>query len=283
MKLLSFRVNGHDSFGAIVNGKVIDLKEQMNGKYSDLLAVIQAGALPEVERALSGKAKTTYAPDEIEYLPVITKPPKILCIGINYKTHAEETGKNDPAHPFVFARFANTQIGHDVPMILPPESVRFDYEGEIAVIIGKGGRRISKADSWSHIAGYAPYNDSSIRDWQAHSTQWTAGKNFHATGAFGPYMATRGEITDNQELHLVTRLNGVEMQRATSHQMIFPIPHLIEYCSTFTALEPGDVIVSGAPGGVGLKRTPPVFMKDGDIVEVEIEGVATLRNPIKAE
>jgi 2-keto-4-pentenoate hydratase/2-oxohepta-3-ene-1,7-dioic acid hydratase in catechol pathway len=282
MKLLSFRVNGMASFGALVNGRVVDLKKRLNGKYADLCTALAADALPELEQAIQG-AQTHYSLEEIEFLPVIPNPPKIICIGINYRSHADETSGAPPAKPMVFGRFANSQIGHGQPIRVPPESVQLDYEGEIAVVIGKRGRRISLADAWSYVAGYAPYNDGSIRDWQWHSTQWTMGKNFYRTGGFGPWMATRGEIADNAELHLITRLNGTEMQRATSHQMIFSIPQLIEYCSKATELEPGDVIVTGTPGGVGLKRNPPVFMKHGDVIEVEISEIGTLRNPIKNE
>ena len=282
MKLLSFRVNGMASFGALVNGRVVDLKKRLNGKYVDLCAALEAGALPELEQALQG-AQANYSLEEIEFLPVIPNPPKIICIGINYRSHADETSGAAPPKPLVFGRFSNSQVGHGQPIPVPPESVQLDYEGEIAVVIGKRGRRISRADAWSYIAGYAPYNDGTIRDWQWHSTQWTMGKNFYRTGGFGPWMATRGEIADNAVLHLTTRLNGTEMQRATSHEMIFSIPELIEYCSKATELEPGDVIVTGTPGGVGNKRTPPVFMKHGDVIEVEISEIGTLRNPIKNE
>jgi 2-keto-4-pentenoate hydratase/2-oxohepta-3-ene-1,7-dioic acid hydratase in catechol pathway len=151
------------------------------------------------------------------------------------------------------------------------------------VVIGKPGRRIAERDAWSHVAGYAPYNDGSVRDWQAHTTQWTAGKNFTGTGGFGPWMVTRGEIADGQRMELVTRLNGSELQRGNTDQLIFPIPRLLAYISTFTLLEPGDVIVTGTPSGVGFKRTPPVFMRPGDRVEVEVTGVATLVNPVVAE
>jgi 2-keto-4-pentenoate hydratase/2-oxohepta-3-ene-1,7-dioic acid hydratase in catechol pathway len=162
----------------------------------------------------------------------------------------------------------------------PRESKMFDYEGEIAVIIGTGGRRIPEADSWKHIAGYACYNDGSVRDWQRHTVQWTAGKNFARTGPFGPWMVTADEIPPGTVLTLVTRLNGTEMQRATTEMMIFKIPRLINYISTFTELVPGDVIVTGTPGGVGSRRTPPVWMNPGDKVEIEVDKVGVLQNTI---
>ncbi|MDR3512728.1 MAG: fumarylacetoacetate hydrolase family protein [Caulobacteraceae bacterium] len=282
MKLLSFRIGGTAAFGALADGRVLDLTKVLNGKYADLLSVLRADAVEEIEKA-ARSGGPTYAVEEIEFLPVIPNPPKIICIGINYDTHRAEGGREPPTKPFVFARFANSQVGHAQPMLVPRESGKFDYEGEIAVIIGKRGRRIAQADAWAHIAGYAPYNDGSVRDWQRHSPQWVPGKNFVGTGAFGPWMATRGEIADNQELHLTTRLNGQVMQSASSHDMIFSIPALIEYCSTFTELEPGDVIVTGTPGGIGAARDPQVFLKDGDLVEVEVAEVGSLRNPVEAE
>jgi 2-keto-4-pentenoate hydratase/2-oxohepta-3-ene-1,7-dioic acid hydratase in catechol pathway len=282
MKLLSFKFNDDASFGAVVAGGVLDLKKASGGKYADLKAVIAADALAEMEKLADG-AKPDYALDEIDFLPVIPNPEKIFCIGINYGTHMMETSKVVPEAPMVFARYANSQIGHRQPFLAPPESTRVDWEGEIAVIIGKRGRRIKAADAWSYIAGYAPYNDGSMREHQKKDGQWTPGKNFVGSGPFGPWMATRGEIEDNAKLNLVTRLNGVEVQRATSHDMIYSIPQLIEYVSMWSQLEPGDVFVTGTPGGVGSKRTPPLFMKDGDVIEVEIEEIGVLSNPVVAE
>ena len=282
MKLLSFRVGEEASFGALVDGSILDLKRALKGRYADLCAALQGDGLALLEDAARAGG-TTYSKEEVEFLPVIPNPPKIICIGINYDTHRKEGGREPPSKPFVFARFSNSQVGHGVPLVIPRESSKLDYEGEIAVIIGKRGRRISQADAWQHIAGYAPYNDGSVRDWQRHSPQWVPGKNFVGTGGFGPWMATRGEIADNQELHLITRLNGEVMQSATSHQMIFSIPALIEYCSRFTELVPGDVIVTGTPGGIGAAREPQIFMKDGDVVEVEITEIGTLTNPVRDE
>jgi 2-keto-4-pentenoate hydratase/2-oxohepta-3-ene-1,7-dioic acid hydratase in catechol pathway len=183
----------------------------------------------------------------------------------------------------VFLRVAASQTGHLQPIVLPPESSQLDYEAEIAIVIGKGGRRITEADAWNHIAGYSAYNDGSVRDWQRHTAQFTPGKNFDRTGAFGPWLVTRGEIEDGEELLVESRLNGKVMQHATTAMMIFPIPRLIAYCSTFTTLEPGDVIVTGTPGGVGARRTPPVWMKAGDKIEIEVGKVGVLVNTIAAE
>lgn len=282
MKLLSFEAAGEATFGAVVDGGVVDLKKASGGKFADLKAALQADALGELENLAQG-AKADYSLDEITYLPVIPNPEKIFCIGINYGGHMRETSGVVPEEPIVFVRFANSQIGHKQPFLAPPESSRVDWEGEIAVVISKTGRRIKAADAWEYIAGYAPYNDGSMREHQKKDGQWTPGKNFVGSGPFGPWMSTRGEIADNATLNLVTRLNGVEVQRATTEEMIYSIPKLIEYCSMFTQLEAGDVIVTGTPGGVGSKRTPPLFMKDGDVIEVEVEEIGVLSNPVVAE
>ena len=282
MKLLSFEVDGSPKFGAWVNGGVVDLTQRLAGKFPDLLSVLQAGALPHVAEVLEG-AEPDFTLEQITFLPVIPSPPKIICIGVNYEEHRSEIGREPTLKPPVFGRFSNSQVGHLGVIPLPPESVKLDYEGEIAVIIGKAGRRISSDQVWKHIAGYAPYNDASVRDWQGHTHQWTPGKNFLHTGGFGPWMSTADEVGDDPELHLSTRLNGLEVQRATSRQMIFSIAELVTYCSTFTQLEPGDVIVTGTPGGVGARRNPQLFMKDGDVVEVEIAEIGVLRNVIANE
>ncbi len=282
MKLLSFEVDGSPKFGAWVNGGVVDLTRRLAGKFPDLLSVLQAGALPKVAEALEG-AEPDFTLEQITFMPVIPSPPKIICIGVNYEEHRSEIGREPTLKPPVFGRFSNSQVGHLGTIALPPESVKLDYEGEIAVIIGKAGRRIAGDQVWEHIAGYAPYNDASVRDWQGHTHQWTPGKNFLHTGGFGPWMSTADEFGNDPELHLSTRLNGLEVQRATSRQMIFSIAELVTYCSTFTQLEPGDVIVTGTPGGVGARRNPQLFMKHGDVVEVEIAEIGVLRNVIANE
>jgi 2-keto-4-pentenoate hydratase/2-oxohepta-3-ene-1,7-dioic acid hydratase in catechol pathway len=282
MKLLSFEVDGSRRFGGWVEGGIVDLSRRLGGQFPELLSVLQAGALPVLAAALKD-AKPDVSADRVTFLPVIPNPPKIICIGINYEEHRAETGRDPTLRPPVFARFSNSQVGHLGAILLPPESEKLDYEGEIAVIIGRAGRRIAMDKVWDHIAGYAPYNDATIRDWQGHTHQWTPGKNFLHTGGFGPWMSTADEFGDDPELHLSTRLNGVELQRATSRQMIFSIAEIIAYCSTFTELEPGDVIVTGTPGGVGARRKPQLFMKHGDVVEVEISEVGVLRNVIERE
>jgi 2-keto-4-pentenoate hydratase/2-oxohepta-3-ene-1,7-dioic acid hydratase in catechol pathway len=216
----------------------------------------------------------------VTWLPVIPDPGKIVCVGLNYEEHRQETGRDKTEQPALFLRLAESQVGHRQPILRPRESKNLDYEAEIAVIIGRAGRRISQKDSWDHIAGYSCYNDGSVRDWQRHTIQWTAGKNFARTGGFGPWMVSADEIPAGALLTLSCRLNGERMQHATTEQMIFKIPKLIEYISTFTTLVPGDVIVTGTPGGVGARRNPPVWMKPGDTVEIEIDKVGVLVNSI---
>jgi 2-keto-4-pentenoate hydratase/2-oxohepta-3-ene-1,7-dioic acid hydratase in catechol pathway len=194
-----------------------------------------------------------------------------------------ETARDKTEHPTVFTRFATTLVGHDEPIVKPSVSDRLDYEGELAVIIGKPARHVKASRALDIIAGYACFNDASVRDWQRHTTQFTPGKNFDATGAFGPWMVTADEIPDPTNLELLTRVNGETVQHANTRDMIHSIPRLIEYISTFCTLEPGDVIATGTPGGVGDKREPPLYLRPGDVVEVEIEKIGVLRNPIEAE
>lgn len=282
MRLMTFETNGKTSFGAVDGDGVIDLLAAMNGKYPDILSVLEAGALSEAESAAAGRSPD-HALSDIIYLPVIQNPNKIICVGLNYEEHRIETGREPTGHPVLFPRYANCQVGHQQPMVKPKNSDKFDYEGEMAVIIGKAGRHVSREDALSLVAGYSCYNDGSIRDYQTHTHQYMPGKNFTATGAFGPWMVTSDEIPDPTVMTLTTRLNGQVVQQAKTDQMIFNIPHVISYISSFMELQPGDVIASGTPGGVGAKRTPPLWMKDGDTVEVDITGIGTLVNPIVNE
>jgi 2-keto-4-pentenoate hydratase/2-oxohepta-3-ene-1,7-dioic acid hydratase (catechol pathway) len=282
VKLLSFETDNGPSWGICdEGGRVIDGVALTSGRFASLRAVLAAGALDEVARQVRSAAPTLVLAD-LRLLPVIPDPGRILCIGLNYEEHRRETNREPTGEPTVFLRTAGSQVGHGQPLIVPAESHMLDYEGEIAIIIGRAGRRIAQADAWNHIAGYAPYNDASVRDWQQHTTQWTPGKNFDGTGAFGPWMVTRGEIADGQELTLTTRLNGQVVQQASTAQLIFGIPRLVHYISRFATLQPGDVIVTGTPGGVGFKRNPPLFLKPGDIVEVEVSDVGCLSNPVQA-
>ena len=280
MKLISFEHRGEASFGAVVDSdRIVDLKPLLGGRASDLKSLIANDLQAEAAAAVA-QATSFLALSDVDLLPVIPNPGQIFCIGLNYGEHVRETGKQITESPVIFMRVNDSQVAHGKDIVRPPESHRLDYEGEIAIIIGKGGRRISEADSWEHIAGYACYNDGSVRDWQVATSQWGPGKNFWHTGGFGPWMVTADEITPNQNMRLTTRLNGQVMQEATTDMMIHSIPRQIAYISTFIPLQPGDVIVTGTPGGVGNKREPQVFMKPGDVVEIEVDAVGVLRNGI---
>lgn len=272
MRFATLNVDGKEAWG-IIDGDEILLVDQ----WPSLLDAIKAAALPTLKAAPDARR---IALAEADWLPLITAPGKILCVGLNYENHRKETGRAVVANPTIFTRFADSQTGHDKPLVMPLESDKLDYEGELAVVIGRGGRRIAAVDALSHVAGYSCYNDGSVRDWQAHSIQFIPGKNWPETGAFGPWLVTPDEFGELGPQRLQTRLNGQVMQDAILADMIFPVARIIEYCSTFTTLSPGDVIVSGTPGGVGAKRDPQVFMKEGDTVEVEIDGIGTLVNSI---
>jgi len=281
MKLASFHAEGKDTWGLVEGDAIYDVGSALAEEFPDLKAVVAAGAY---DAALGAKpAAKIYGLGEIKWLPTIPNPDKILCVGLNYEMHRKETGRVVVARPTIFGRYENSQTAHLSPIRRPHVSTDLDFEGELALIIGRPGRYISKEDAWGHIAGYACYNDGSIRDWQYHTHQFTPGKNFPETGAFGPWMVTPDEVGALDELRIQTRLNGEIVQDAVFGQMIFDVPTIIEYCSSFTRLESGDVILTGTPGGVGAKRTPPLWMKPGDIVEVEIDRVGTLRNSIADE
>ena len=276
---MSFLRLGSPGFGAVVDDGIIDLTAMLPGRPRCLRTAIAGGQLASAMEYVEGRAPELSSADVI-FLPRIADPAKILCVGLNYAKHQAETGRPDVDHPTIFTRFADSQVGHLQPMIKPDQSIRFDYEAELAVVIGQGGRFISEDDALSHVAGYACYNDGSIRDWQRHTSQFTPGKNFPGTGAFGPYLVTPDEVGDYRKLPIESRLNGEVMQKATLADLIFPIPRLLSYISEFTPLSSGDVIVTGTPGGVGDRREPPVYMRPGDVIEVDIGIVGTLVNPI---
>ncbi len=276
MKLASYKTSKGAGYGVVAGDGIVDLTRRIGKKYPDLRALIAGSGLAQAQKIAKAAKKPDFKLARLTLLPVIPNPGKIVCVGLNYEEHRVETGRDKTENPALFIRVAESQVAHGQPIVMPRESTNLDFEGEIAVIIGRRGRRISEEDSWKHIAGYACYNDGSVRDWQRHTLQWTAGKNFSRTGGFGPWMVTRGDIADGEELTLETRLNGAVMQHATTAQMI-------HYISVFTPLEPGDVIVTGTPGGVGARRNPPVWMKPGDTVEVEVSKVGTLVNTIKAD
>ena len=282
MKLISFLRDGKASYGCVTPNGVLDLGRFLGGEVPDLKSLL-ADNLLDLAASHAAQDGPRVSLSDLRLLPVIPKPGKIVCVGLNYHEHVKETQRQNTQAPTLFLRVAESQVGHAEDMVLPAESTQFDYEGEIAVIVGKPGRRIAASRAFEHIAGYACYNDGSVRDWQAASNQWTAGKNFWRTGAFGPWMVTSDEIAPSRKMTLVTRLNGREMQRATTDMMIHGIAELISHISTFTPLEAGDVIVTGTPGGIGSRRVPPVFLTAGDIVEVEIDAIGTLKNTVACE
>lgn len=281
MRITSYSIDGIKSFGVVTDDGVIDAKPLAGGPQS-LKDAIAAGSMDMIAEA-AVKRSADHSIDEVEFLPVIPDPDKIIAVGLNYRSHVLEGGRDIPEWPMIFTRFANSQVGHGQPMIKPNVSEMFDFEGEMAVIIGESCRHVSEADALSVVAGYACYNDGSIRDYQRHTSQFVPGKSFYKSGAFGPWMVTTDEIPDPGALTLMTRLNGKEMQHATTDDLLFSIPQLIHYLTTVTELVPGDVIVSGTTGGVGCYRDPPVFMKDGDIIEIELDKIGVLRNPVVNE
>jgi len=232
----------------------------------------------------AGKALSTarvFDPAAIEWLPPLLEAQKIICIGLNYSAHAAEAGFQTPTYPSVFVRFNSTLIGHRAALLRPRESIQLDYEAELVAVIGRAGRRIGKQAALSHVIGYSVFNDASIRDYQMKTPQWTVGKNFDGTGAFGPYLVTHDEVPSGASgLRVQTRLNGRVMQDGSTSDLIFDVATLISLLSEACTLQPGDLSVTGTPAGVGFTRKPPVFMKSGDVCEVEVEGVGTLVNPV---
>lgn len=276
MKLLSFVTHKQQpGYGLKIDGGIVDLGRRLGQRYPDLKSLLASDALAAV--APYTAAQPDYREDEITFLPVIPNPAKIICAGMNYTDKRKEFDQTCDA-PTLFIRFPDSQTGHHCPLLKPTCTDEFDYEGELAVVIGKAGRAISKETALNHVAGYSCYMDGSVRDWQY---AWlTAGKNWPQTGAFGPYLVTADEISDPQCLSIRTILNGQTLQNDNTGNMLYPVATLIAYISTFTPLNPGDVLITGSPGGVGKKRTPPIFIKDGDVVEVEIEKIGRLRNRI---
>lgn len=279
MRIASFRRDGESSYGVVVGDGIVDAGPLLGPDLPTLGSVLRAGALPRLHDVTDGRPADVPLAD-VELLPVVTDPDKVLCAGVNYAAHRDEANHAQAEHPTIFIRFPDTHVAHGQPLCRPSVSPYFDYEGELAAVVGKGGFAIPEADAMDHVAGYACYNDASVRDWQMHTQQWTPGKNFPGTGAFGPWLVTADEVPDAAQLELTTRVNGEVRQNASVADLIFSIPALIAYVSTFTRLSPGDVLVTGTPSGVGAARKPPVWLGAGDVVEVEISGVGLLRNVV---
>ena len=286
MKLLSFTLGGRETWGAVVGDGVVDLGRRIP-ECPTLADYIASGRYLQAEKDVQGLAAD--APlDGLAYLPVIPKPEKIVCAVRNYMDHHQEVlaagmQRELSEEPPIFLRVWRSQVAHGRPIVRPRVSETLDWEGELAVIIGKAGRDIPEAKAYEHVAGYSIYNDGSVREWQFHAKQIASGKNFEDTGGFGPWMVTADEIAPGRELKLETRLNGEVVQHSHTGLMIFSVPRLIAYASTIFTLVPGDVIITGTPAGVGWSRKPQRFMKPGDVCEVEIEGIGTLVNPIVAQ
>lgn len=281
MKIVSFEIDHRPGYGVVVDGGIVDARPRLGSQFASLRDVLQADALPRLA-ALQEQA-TDFALDDVRLLPVIPHASKIFCVGINYLTHIREMQRDIPKYPWIFMRTDHCQVGHNDSIIRPSVSDWFDFEGELAVIIGKQGHRIARKDAFEYVAGYSCFNDGTIRDFQRHSPLFTSGKNFYRSGSFGPWLVTRDEIPDPTVLQLETRLNSEIMQSASVGDLCFDIPYLVEYLSTLGPLYPGDVIATGTPGGVGFARDPHVWMKPGDTLEIEISGVGTLRNSVIAE
>lgn len=268
--------DGTPSYGRVSGNQIIDAGASLRARYPDLRALLAAQATSALESA-DGPAIDIA---DASFLPTVPNPEKIICIGLNYMGHIKEGGREPPTHPSIFTRFPRSLVGHGQPMVRPTVSDKFDFEGELALVIGKAGRAIPAEAALDHIAGYTCLNDGSIRDFQRHTTQFWGGKNFDRSGSMGPWLVTSDELGDPTAPHMETRLNGTVMQSTSVGDLAFSLSELIAYVSTITELVPGDVIATGTPSGVGLFRNPPVFMKPGDRIEVEISGIGTLSNVI---
>ncbi len=280
MKLSMFERAGKTGIGAWTGTGLHGLEAGTPGYPGSIDELLAAGA----DLVAAGKALAK-APvvdqGSIRFLPPVGKPSKILCVGLNYRAHSKETGLGEPDYPTMFARFPSTLVGHGQSIIRPALSDQLDYEAELVAVIGRRCRNVAKADALAFVAGYSIFNDASLRDYQMKTTQWTMGKNFDATGGFGPFLATPDELPPGGDgLRIMTRLNGQTMQDGNTADMVFKVADLIMHMSAVMTLEPGDLIVTGTPSGVGFSRKPPVFMKSGDVCEIEIEKLGTLRNPV---
>ena len=282
MKLISYRHAGKEHFGAVAGEGVIELTRRLDGA-PGLAALLANEALLAQARQLVAEARADYTLDSVELAPVIPRPGKVVCVGINYVEHAAEAGRKVGEYPVIFQRYSETLLAHGAPLIRPRASTQFDFEAELAVVIGKGGANIDPANAMEHVAGYTCFNDASVRDWQFHTHQYGMGKNFAASGALGPWMVTADEIADYRELTVTGLLNGEAMQHGKLSELAFDVPTLIAYISKALPWNPGDILATGTPSGIGFKRNPPVFLKAGDRYEVVISQVGTLSNPVADE
>lgn len=282
MKFMSYIENNVEGIAVEVDGTFKGMLANNSNYPGNLLSLIETGgsALNDAYETLKNAAEVSIS--NVDLLPPVSNPEKVICVGLNYVDHSKESGFETPDYPTLFGRFNSSLIGHGAPILRPEESIQLDYEGELAAIIGKKAYRVSEDEALDYVAGYSVFNDGSIRDYQHKAPQWTPGKNFDDTGAFGPHFVTADVLPKGcLGLQLTTRLNGMVVQEAKIDDMVFSVASLVSIISQFMTLNPGDVIVTGTPGGIGLARTPPLFMKDGDVCEVEIESIGILNNPIK--
>ena len=284
MRFVSFEKDGHAGFGAVMDHGVVDLGTR-HEDLADLRDAIRGERLAELatEALASG---TDFTLDDVDLLPTIPNPEKIICIGVNYANRNAEykDGSEAPKYPSVFMRTRESFVGHGRPILDPPESDQLDYEGEIVIVIGKEGRRIPEDKAHEHIAGLTIMNEGSLRDFLRHAKfNVTQGKNFEKSGSLGPWLVTPDDLDPMGELRVMTRVNGEERQNDTTNNLMFPFRYLISYLSTFYRLKPGDIIATGTPNGAGARFDPPKFLKDGDVVEVEVPGIGILRNAVEAE
>jgi 2-keto-4-pentenoate hydratase/2-oxohepta-3-ene-1,7-dioic acid hydratase in catechol pathway len=282
MAFVTFRADGRVSYGILRDDGVFDLGRRIGSVLLDLRSLLSARGLG-LGTELPKAHTTDFAHGQFSYEPVVPNPAKILCVGLNYVEHRQETGRPETKNPSIFTRFSDTLVGHQTPITLTKLSNTLDYEGELAVVIGKSCFRVEESNALEYVAGYSVFNDASVREWQHHTSQFIPGKNFPGTGGFGPALIPHEEAGELAGKAIQTKLNGNVMQSATLEDMIFSVPQIVAYISSFTRLSPGDVIATGTPGGVGAKRNPPVFMKDGDHVDVTVEGIGTLSNTVRRE
>ena len=284
-RFAAFYAGRKERFGLMTDQGMIDLTEACEGRYKNLLDVVRANGFAELAIAAKTRAPT-YPDGSFEWRKPLSNPGKILCIGVNYPDRNEEY-KDDqaaPSKPSIFIRFASSFTGHNQPLIRPPESEQLDYEGEIAIIIGKGGRRISRDNAYDHIAALTLCNEGTIRDWVRHAKfNVTQGKNWDKSGAMGPWIVPFTDAAQLDDVALETRVNGEVRQKDRTARMIFDFRYIVNYVSTFTTLAPGDVIMCGTPTGAGARFDPPIWLKPGDVVEVEAEGIGILRNTVEDE
>jgi len=284
-KIAEFRVDGETRFGLVTDDGIVDLSADFKDRFTDLQAVVVAGALEEVIEAGQGKP-ISYAEADVEYLIPVARPEKIICIGVNFPDRNAEykDGQAAPTKPSMFIRFPRSFKGHDQNIVRPPESEQLDYEGEIVIVIGKGGRRIAREDAYDHIAALSLCNEGTIRDWVRHAKfNVTQGKNWDNTGAIGPWLVPFRNADQLDDVRLETRVNGEVRQEDRTGRMMYDFRYIVNYISTFTTLVPGDVIVCGTPTGAGARFDPPIWLKPGDVIEVEAEGIGILRNGVEDE